>query len=357
MLPDTPSPVLFAGHSKATYYGAHSGYDLLPTFVGQLWTYTEARPYKAFISATNSLKRIPYVHKYQLPIARGLYRRGVSRLARITQTPLIHGLWGDFDPFTLSQRASRSVPVISTLHRPRSEWKPIEGRPLSSLSAAIVLYRAGVQEFKDLIGDVPIFFTRYGVDTDFFSPVAKPRERRRLLCVGRYLRDLIMIREVVTYLLSHSDDICFDLVLSPAVLKDSNFTDLTTHPRISWHFQINDEQLRELYQTSSLMFHPLVDGGANNALVEALACGCPVVSTAYNGVFDYGSPECVEIVPLRDIKAMILAIDDLLKAPERLRLMSEASRLFALQTLSWRICAANHVAIYEEVLKQLQAQE
>ena len=105
------------------------------------------------------------------------------------------------------------------------------------------------------------------------------------------------------------------------------------------------------------MFHPLVDGGANNALVEALACGCPVVSTAYNGVFDYGSRECVEIVPLRDIKAMILAIDDLLKAPERLRLMSEASRLFALQTLSWRICAANHVAIYEEVLKQLQAQE
>ena len=54
------------------------------------------------------------------------------------------------------------------------------------------------------------------------------------------------------------------------------------------HQNVSDEKLRDFYQKSYLLLMPMESCSANNSLVEALACGLPVVTTAIGGIEDYG---------------------------------------------------------------------
>jgi len=56
-----------------------------------------------------------------------------------------------------------------------------------------------------------------------------------------------------------------------------------------WHGQVDDPTLLRLYQQASRHLTPFRDFAANNALVESLACGLPIVTNDRGGVRDYGA--------------------------------------------------------------------
>src|SRR5690606_16519952 len=70
---------------------------------------------------------------------------------------------------------------------------------------------------------------------------------------------------------------------------------------------------------------------ANNVIVEALACGLPVISTDLVGVRDYVTPECALLTPQGDAAALAQAVRALSAAPERRAAMAEAARRRALE--------------------------
>jgi glycosyltransferase involved in cell wall biosynthesis len=111
---------------------------------------------------------------------------------------------------------------------------------------------------------------------------------------------------------------------------------------------VGDEELRELYQTSTALLMPLLDATANNALLEAMACGLPVVTTDLAGTRDYLDDSCASFVPKSDDQGYVDAAIRLSSEPELRRRMSEASLTRALD-FNWSRVAERLVKLYRSL--------
>ena len=97
---------------------------------------------------------------------------------------------------------------------------------------------------------------------------------------------------------------------------------------------LGEGELLNLYRTASVMVMPLKDAVANNALLEAMACGLPVLVTDVGAVRDYVTPQSAMLVPPNDARAMADAALSLLEAAEKRQDVSGRAREQAL-SFSW----------------------
>ena len=119
------------------------------------------------------------------------------------------------------------------------------------------------------------------------------------------------------------------------------------HPRVKWHSgRIGDDALRELYQRAYLLLLPLEHAGTCNALIEALACGLPVVTTDVGGVRDYGGGNVYPVTPNNDDDAMVHLIERYLASQELRDKTAFECRRFAEETLSLPRSLEAHLSAY-----------
>ena len=112
--------------------------------------------------------------------------------------------------------------------------------------------------------------------------------------------------------------------------------------------RVDDDALLREYQSADLFLLPLTDCTANNSLLEAMACGLPLVATDVGGVRDYASVDCAALVPPRDGQAMAEAVLALCRDDGRREAMGRAARGRALE-LDWDRVAGRLVDVYEAV--------
>jgi glycosyltransferase involved in cell wall biosynthesis len=93
------------------------------------------------------------------------------------------------------------------------------------------------------------------------------------------------------------------------------------------------------------------DSGANTAVVEALACGTPIVTTDVGGIRDYGGETLFPVVPNDDDDAMISLVNRYLKDPAWRTSTGQICRKFAETRLAWPLVAQQHLKIYEALAK------
>jgi glycosyltransferase involved in cell wall biosynthesis len=110
-----------------------------------------------------------------------------------------------------------------------------------------------------------------------------------------------------------------------------------------------DAELVRLYQTAGVMVLPLLDATANNSLLEAIACGVPLVTTDVGGVRDYVDDRCAVIVAPGDAEGMCQAVVELMADDERRREMARAARQRALE-FDWPHVAQAHLEVYRRLL-------
>jgi phosphatidyl-myo-inositol alpha-mannosyltransferase len=111
------------------------------------------------------------------------------------------------------------------------------------------------------------------------------------------------------------------------------------------------EQRPSFYTTADIYCAPISKASFGMTLLEAMACGRPIVATDNDGYRDLLSPKEGLLVPPHDPVVFADAIMELIGDAVRRREMGEAGRAKA-QQFAWPSVTARIVSYYEEILKR-----
>ena len=109
-------------------------------------------------------------------------------------------------------------------------------------------------------------------------------------------------------------------------------------------FHPTDETLRRLYSTSTVFLYPSRYEGFGLPPLEAMACECPVVTTAVGAVHEYADATNARVVRPGDVVGMTEALVDVLRNDEQRRLMAahgkETAARYAIDHMARRFVEA-----------------
>lgn len=335
------------------WLGAHTGYHRLPNYVkssGVKVNVTDTR--FGFVDRCAG-KIYCYLNGWH-DRRDSVYAASEWRYSRkIKNSGIHHILYYDVH-YRLFERWNKAPEsIIVTIHHPPGRDFPEGMREnLKRLSSAIVLTTKDIGFYEKIIGKGRVRFIPHGVDTEFFRPITTSNLAPRtsnLLFTGQNGRNTKMLERVIKRLFDKYENICLDLLVPKNRRETPGLRQLAGHPRVFWHENLSDEDLRALYQNSYLLLQPMEDCAANNAIVESLACGLPVVTTDVGGVRDYGGGTVYPVVANNDDEAMGELVEKYMADTKWREEIGSKCRKFAEKGLSWQIVATRHLEVYREI--------
>ena len=99
---------------------------------------------------------------------------------------------------------------------------------------------------------------------------------------------------------------------------------------------------------------PSLAEGISNTILEAMACGLPVIATDVGGNADLLTAETGVLVPKADPQAFATALVELARDPARARLMGAAGRQRVDKHFSMAAMVATYQTVYDDQLKLVQ---
>ena len=258
---------------------------------------------------------------------------------------VLHLMYGEDLLGVSSYLASSQRRVVATFHQPMSRIEALRV-PVSAvqkLDALIVLDEASAEAWRHKCPGLAVHALRLGVDTDFWCPPERPLRRRSVLVVGGHLRDLEVLTQALRALVQSGLEV--DLVGVPPRWAET----LSGLPGVQHHVRIDDAALKGLYQGAGVFLLALKAVSGNNALLQALATGCPVVATDLAGLRSYVGPEAAQLVPPGQAQAHVDAVMALVDDADAVQPQVKRG-LQRSQQLSLRALSAQHWAIYRGLI-------
>ena len=254
---------------------------------------------------------------------------------------IYHFLYGenDFRKF----RPAGGSKLFVTYHFPPKKYAEYFLKPpsLRRVNAIIVVGSNQIDYFKRWFPREKILFIPHGVDTQFFRPKGDELRENKVLFVGCHLRDFDFLKNVIEKIGKGSRDVRFTIVTFKEKWK--LFKGLKGVELLS---DIGEGELLQLYQTHGLLFLPIIDGTANNTLLEAASSWLPIITTDVGGVRDYLDEDSAILLPAGKIDMAVSAIMDLLNdSRKRNELRMKAGKRMA--SFDWKVIAERMSRVYE----------
>jgi glycosyltransferase involved in cell wall biosynthesis len=299
---------------------------------------------------------------------------------------LLRRIEGQFDLVNahtpLPPAVNTSLPLVTTVHSPmRADTAATQVTDLRTLalhlqtpvarrieaallgrSQKIAAVASWVAEALRPYGVDPgaVTVTGNGIDACFLqTPAVQDRELIVLyvgrLTAGKGVPELICAARIVVD--RHPDPALHFVLVGQGPLR-SRLCDLVREAGLQGRVVFRGaipaarrDELVRLYQQSSAFVLPSHHEGMSTVLLEAMACGLPVVSTAVGGapeVIDHGRNGL--LVPPRDPEALAEALLALLGDDPLCRELGRNAKATIERQYTWEAVGARYVACYERLL-------
>lgn len=344
----TRSRVYVVG-SRFPHHARHSGYEGFVRHVGRLLTLPLRSRWLPGSWGWAIDRRIAAFTRPHYASGILLIEAAAALHMLFTRRAVYHLIYGDVDLWMLPRLRRLLAPrhrVVVSFHEPAPpEWVGL-AKAAPDIDAVMLVSSTQRAALAASFPAERTFVIPHGVDTAFFKPGSGESKERVVLTVGSHLRDFETLTAAIDLVLSKDPDVRFVAVGSRERGREYEGLD---HQRVTYRDKIDDEELLRLYQTSTLAVLPLRAATANNALLEAMACGLPVVATDLEGVREYLGDEAGLVCAPRDATALGQAMMRILENPALGARMGQAGRARALE-LDYRKVAQTMRTLYDALL-------
>jgi len=192
-----------------------------------------------------------------------------------------------------------------------------------------------------------------GVDTDHFAPLTNIAPKKQILWIGKYVPG-----KGVEYLLQGFQSFSREfsdytlLMIGRGPQKDDclkMIEDLGLKDKVILRDFIDNKDLPDIYQQSCLFVLPSLEEGVPRTILEAMACGRPVVCTALPQLIDIVSG-CGVLIPTKDARAVAGALSELASDPARAHDLGQAARAKVVSQYSWNDTVAKTLDLYASLI-------
>ena len=345
---DVPRSLLLTSNDGAQ--SGRSGYDVLASYVPHGTTLACRRQ-----DPRNHLERAlrwwfgrRAASSWYMLSSRRLERMGAEALRR-GRFDLVHMLWADRDWGVMDRICRRQgVPFVATVHACPDELAAILPHPRRYREAAAIILMSPHQREFFLGCGVPaerLHVIPHGIDIEHFQPSGVRREASPLeiLSVGQYRRNLPLLERLIAAL-ETDERFRFTLVTRPHLREIFG-----RYRNVRFLSGLSNEALLRTYQESDLLVITAEDATANNALVEGMACGLPVVCERVGGLPEYAPAGCAIHTEPNSLEALVAALVGLAEDPARRMAMSAAARARA-EALAWEHSVEQLLEVYRGVV-------
>jgi len=190
----------------------------------------------------------------------------------------------------------------------------------------------------------------YGVNLNNFAKVSDPsKDSYEVLFVGA-----VALRKGVPYLLEAFSQIKHPAkrlrivgAMSPCMKQVLN---RLPQDKVEFLGPLPQSSISQIMSSSHVLVLPSIEDGFGLVLSQALACGCPVISSTNTGGQDlFTDGEEGFVVPIRDVEALRVRMQRLADDPETQRRMSEAALRRAKDLGGW----TQYGSLWESLLRGL----
>ena len=269
--------------------------------------------------------------------------------ARIRRPDVVHVLYGDEQMnLLLKWRSLVPCPLIASFHFPTSRvsvrYECFQKHLLKGIDAAVVVSRCQLPDFRRWLGPERVVYVPHGIDTRRFSPGIRESRRQgvRLITVGDHMRDWEALHRII--------DQCRELpVQFDVIARQDYWPYLTGCKNVRLQSGIAEDALVALYREADALLLPVLDATANNAVLESLACGTPVISNAVGGVPDYVDDSCGWLFVKGEVDGIVQLIRNVCADKQASESKREAARQKSLE-FEWSRVVSQMQAIYQAVI-------
>lgn len=338
----------------------------------------------------NNIKIVPCKSTDRFfPMDNWFYNRSLTRTNEVYIADVFeaHNVSGYKIPDALTKRASKK-PFIHVIHGTLADeyQKSLKDKPQSArnkIANLLMKYQAKIEEETAKKATCIVTISKYsrekilkyynideskirivpnGVDIEKFMPLTDASLKKQsgtknevdVLFVGSLIprKGLMLLIEAAKKILKQLPNVRF-IIAGDGPMKNQ-LTDSLKKNSISKHFSflgnIKDDELPKLYNNADIFVLPSTQEGQGIVLLEAQACGLPVVSFDSGGAKEAVlNRETGVLVESRDINALTDALTELILNRDLRRKMGVNGRKFVSENFTWNLCAKKMFNIYTEL--------